>query len=307
MFIWEKIGCIFRPDQNNPNDWMKTHVQNPLPEKIGKDIFRVHFAARDSLNKARGGFFDFNINNPFEILQISQKPTLDLGSLGAFDDCGVMPSSIIRYDNKKYMYYTGWSKAVTVPFSFHIGLAISKGETDKYKKYSQAPVLGRNQNDPYITGAPFVIIENSTFKMWYVSCTKWVREKADSKPRHYYTIKYAESNDGIAWKTSNKLCIEYQKDEYAFARPLIVKIDGKYLMYYSFRGGDRLYRIGCAESNNGIHWTRIDHLVGIDVSPDGWDAEMVCYPYVFKYQGNIYMLYNGNNYGENGIGLAIAN
>jgi hypothetical protein len=307
MVNWEKIGRIFKLDANQKNEWMKTHAQNPTPEKVGNDIFRIHFATRDSLNQARGGFFEVNINNPFEILQISQKPTIDLGALGAFDDCGVMPSSIVEYDQKtKLMYYTGWSKAVTVPFSFHIGLAISEGGDHAYKRYSQAPVLGRNRNDPYITGAPFVLIENNILKMWYVSCTQWVQEKANTKPKHYYTIKYAESKDGVTWETSDRLCIEYQNDEYAFARPFITRHNGKYLMYYSYRGGDRPYRIGLAESNDGIKWFRTDHLAGIDVSSSGWDAEMVCYPYVFEHQGKIYMLYNGNNYGQSGIGLAIA-
>jgi predicted GH43/DUF377 family glycosyl hydrolase len=306
MFVWEKIGRIFKPDVYYQNEWMKTHAQNPLPESIGNDLFRIHFATRDSFNRARGGFFDINIKKPYEILQVSQQPTLELGALGAFDDCGVMPSSIVRYDGKKYMYYTGWSRAVTVPFSFHIGLAISEGGDYTYKRYSQAPVLGRNKNDPYITGAPFVFIENNLFRMWYVSCTHWAQEKANIKPKHYYTIKYAESDDGITWKTSDRLCLKYQNDEYAIARPVVAKVNGKYLMYYSYRGGNRLYCIGCAESSDGIHWIRIDHFAGINVSSSGWDSEMICYPYVFKDGGNTYMLYNGNNYGKNGIGLAIA-
>ena len=43
----------------------------------------------------------------------------------------------------------------------------------------------------------------------------------------------------------------------------------------------------------------------IDVSNDGWDSEMICYPYVFDHKGKRYMLYNGNDYGKKGFGLAI--
>jgi hypothetical protein len=42
------------------------------------------------------------------------------------------------------------------------------------------------------------------------------------------------------------------------------------------------------------------------VSDSGWDSEMVCYPYVFKHNDNIYMLYNGNRYGLSGFGIARA-
>ena len=79
------------------------------------------------------------------------------------------------------------------------------------------------------------------------------------------------------------------------------------MMWYSFRAqpGIPTYRIGYAESLDGIKWTRLDHLAGIDVSKEGWDSEMICYPRVFNHQDTLYMLYNGNGYGESGFGLAV--
>ena len=52
-------------------------------------------------------------------------------------------------------------------------------------------------------------------------------------------------------------------------------------------------------------WQRMDHLAGIDVSDSGWDAEMIEYPHVFDHKGRRYMLYNGNHFGESGMGLAV--
>ena len=43
----------------------------------------------------------------------------------------------------------------------------------------------------------------------------------------------------------------------------------------------------------------------IDVSPGGWDGEMIGYPCVFEHRGRRYMLYNGNRYGATGFGAAI--
>jgi len=34
---------------------------------------------------------------------------------------------------------------------------------------------------------------------------------------------------------------------------------------------------------------------------------MICYAYVFKHNGYLYMLYNGNGYGASGLGLARLN
>lgn len=96
--------------------------------------------------------------------------------------------------------------------------------------------------------------------------------------------------------------------EYAIARPCVLKPgeffgDGLYRMWYCYRGDQ--YRIGYAESRDGIGWARKDDGVGIDVSESGFDNEAVCYPCVFADKGSLFMLYNGNEYGRTGFGLAV--
>ena len=300
QYQWEKLGLMFQPGKSN---WMHSHAQNPFSEFLGNDMFRIHFSSRDKENRSRGGCFDINMNNPFEILSISENPTIDLGELGAFDDCGAMPGSIVIHQDTRYMYYTGWSKAMTVPFSFHIGLAISQDEGKSYQRYSKAPVLGRNHFDPFISGAPFVIIENGIFKMWYSSCLRWEIDKKTSLPKHYYTIKYAESKDGILWTCSSEQCIPFLGNEYAIARPIVFKQDDIYNMWFTFRG-DESYRIGLATSLNGKDWIRNVPLQ-LNISDSGWDSEMICYANPIFFKDKIYILYNGNNYGEDGIGIAV--
>jgi len=82
-------------------------------------------------------------------------------------------------------------------------------------------------------------------------------------------------------------------------------------MFYCYRQGtdyrrnkDRSYRIGYASSTDLINWKREDAKVGIDVSPDGWDSEMVAHPHVFELDGEIYMFYLGNQVGKYGFGIA---
>ena len=76
-------------------------------------------------------------------------------------------------------------------------------------------------------------------------------------------------------------------------------------MWYCHRGTDYLYRIGYAVSPDGLSWTRRDAQTGINVSESGWDSELMAYPFVFDHAGNRYMLYAGNGYGRDGMGLAI--
>ena len=303
MADWKKLGLIFKP---GGKEWMVTHAQNPFPEKIDGSLYKIHFSSRDKFNQAHGGFVLIDFENPTKILETSADPTLGLGKLGCFDDSGVMPSCIIDVStNEKYMYYTGWTQTKKVPFLFYIGLAASKDGGVSYERVSMAPVLGRNRNDPYMTAAPWVIVEDGIWKMWYVSCTGWEGEAYSKDVKHYYHIKYAESKDGITWDSQGLVCIEYSEDEYALARPFVLVEGGTYKMWYSYRGGLNTYRVGYAESQNGVDWSRKDEEVGIDVSATGWDSEMVCYPSFLRYQDSQFMFYNGNSYGKDGFGLAL--
>jgi hypothetical protein len=301
---WLKKGLMITPGKF---EWMITHAQSPFVERIENDLYKVHFAGRDRVNRARGGVAVIDLTGTLRVLSISQEPTLDLGSLGCFDDCGVMPSCIVDFEGKKYMYYTGWKQEVTTPFSFFIGLAISEDGGKTYERYSMAPVLGRTKYDPYLTCSPWVIREKGMWRMWYVSGTGWEVRKNDPKPLHSYHIRYAESQDGLDWVSEGKVCIDFKADEYAIARPVIYEDKGRYTMFYSYRGGWRSYRIGYAESVDGLSWDRRDEEVGIDVSREGWDSEMICYPFVFKHKQRTYMLYNGNSYGKTGFGYAVLN
>jgi hypothetical protein len=140
------------------------------------------------------------------------------------------------------------------------------------------------------------------WRMWYVSGTAW--EMVNGRPRHKYHIKYAESRDGCNWVRTGIVCIDYAENEFAFGRPCVIRDSalGRYRMWYSVRGDS--YRLGYAESTDGIVWQRADDQAGLPVSADGWDSEMITYPMVFRERETLQMLYNGNGYGRTGIGLA---
>ncbi len=297
---WVKKGLIFQPQGNF--EWMVSHAMIPFAENIKGDRFKIYFSPRDKYNRSNVAYLEVDIKNPKEILDISKKPVLMPGDLGTFDDSGTLPSWIVNYNNVKYLYYIGYNIGVTVPFRNFVGLAISKDIGISFQKVSKAPLLERNSIDPYLTVTPCVLIENGVWRMWYTSITKWELEK--NKPKHYYHIKYAESLDGIHWDRKGIICIDYKsKDEYAIARPCVIKEEDLYRMWYCYRG--KAYRIGYAESKDGIRWERKDEEAGIDVSKSGWDSEMIEYPFVFDHKGKRYMLYNGNDYGKTGIGFAV--
>ncbi|MBI5598460.1 MAG: hypothetical protein HY890_01835 [Deltaproteobacteria bacterium] len=297
---WKKLGLIFCPDKNY--DWMVSHASVPFAKHIKDDLFRVYFSPRDATGRSFVGYADIDINRQWKIIGISEKPVLSPGATGMFDDSGAMLSWMVAHGDKSYLYYIGWNLGVTVPFRNSIGLAVSaKGECG-FKKYSSGPVLDRSTEDPCFVASSCVMVEGGKWRMWYLSCIEW--EMVEGVPQHRYHIKYAESDDGINWRRDGTVCIDFKSpDEYAISRPCVLKDGDIYKMWYSYRGGS--YRIGYAESFDGVEWTRKDEDAGIDVSPSGWDSEMIEYPHVFDHKGRRFMLYNGNEYGRTGFGLAV--
>lgn len=298
---WKKIGLIIHP-QNVNREWMITHAMDPTVDHLQGDIFRIYFCGRNSQNQSLIGYADIDINDPFTILKTPERPVLGMGQLGAFDDNGVTASWIINYQNVKYLYYIGWKPRSTTRFGLMTGLAISEDGGESFRRQSRAPILSLTDLEPFsILTAPCVLKEGDLWKMWYVSCVDWVHEDL---PR--YNIKYAESDDGIEWRQPGTVCIDFlSEEETALARPCVLFENDKYRMWYSYKDPAIGYRMGYAESPDGLHWERMDEQVGIDISESGWDSEMIQYPYVFNHKDKKYMLYNGNDYGKGGAGLAV--
>jgi hypothetical protein len=306
---WQKKGLIFKADNNYT--WMISHAQVPFVEKNGENRLRIYFGTRDLQNHTTTTFIEVEAQNPSNVLYIHDRPVLSLGKLGCFDDSGAMPSWVVNYNGKKYLYYIGWNIGITVPYHNSIGLAVSEDGGLTFNRLYDGPILDRIPLEPHLCATPCIFIENGFWRMWYLSGVEWKIHAG--RPEPYYHIKYAESMDGIYWKREGHVCIDFNKSgEGGIARPSVLK-DGKiYRMWYSYRGGAdyrtnlaQSYRIGYAESSDGLVWARKDDQVGINVSKTGWDSEMVEYPFVLNINDRKGMFYNGNGFGKSGIGYAI--
>lgn len=299
---WAQRGRLFEPPSHL--EWMSSHAALPIPVERERGEYRVYFSGRDAAQRSSIGFFELQLEPDVAVGRVSSSAVLGPGELGAFDDSGVTGACAVRVGGALYLYYTGWSLGVTVPFYFGIGLAVSD-DGERFERVSRAPVLGRTATDPFLVASPSILVEEGLWRMWYVSGLEWTREPdARGAPRHHYHIRYAESDDGIEWRPTGRVCIDFAgPQEYAFGRPWVVKHGGLYRMWYAVRGES--YRIGYAESRNGLEWERLDGQAGIAASGAGWDAQMVEYPAVFGPPGRLAMLYNGDGYGATGIGLAL--
>lgn len=306
MQNWRKVGHVYAPD--GTHEWSQSHAQMPIVAAKSPDTFRVYFSTRDAQGHSRPGWLALRIGPDFQpvILEVGTTPLLDLGDRGMYDDAGVMPTCLMQQGQRTYLFYNGWTLGKKVPFFSFNGIAFSD-DGQHFTKCSPGPAaIWRDAVDPISTFAPFVLKANDHWKMWYVSCLRW--EEVAGELLHYYHIRYATSTDGLNWKREGQVAIDFQDEyEYAIARPMVIFEDEIYKMWFSFRA-DRnhsTYRVGYAESSDGIDWQRTKGQVSLQPSIDGWDSEMVCYPYIFDVHGKRCMLYNGNGYGRTGFGLAV--
>jgi hypothetical protein len=306
---WVKQGGFFVPDGSLP--WALTHAQVPTIDVLSDSVWRIYYATRDNKNRCSISYIDVEAGNPHHILYQHDQSILPLGKLGTFDDSGVMPSWIVTYEGVKYLYYTGWSVRQTVPYQNAIGLAVSDDGGQNFRRYGEGPILGLTVHEPYFTGTATVLVEDGLWRNWYAGCTKW--EMIGGKAEPYYHIKYAESCDGVEWDRRGVVAIDYKDDnEAGIVRASVLKENGLFKMWYATRQGQdyrvdktKSYRIGYAESEDGIVWSRLDDLAGIDVSESGWDSEMIAYPCVISVENKKYLFYNGNGFGRSGIGYAV--
>lgn len=307
---WKKQGLIFTVAHNY--EWMDHHACVPVADKVNDEVLRIYFGPRDTQGRTTTTFIEVEADNPANVLYVHDQPVLGLGKLGTFDDSGAMPSSIVDRDGRKFLFYIGWNRGVTVPYRNSVGLAVSDDGGLTFSRVCEGPVVDRTIAEPYFCASPFAMYDadEDKWKLWYASSTGWT--VVNNHPEPLYQIKYAESADGVHWIRNNVTCIEYTFEGEANARPSVIKENGKYRMWYCFRGSvdyrtnkDQSYRLGYAESSDGVHWKRMDQHVGIQRSEQGWDSVMMEYPFVYEHKGRRYMLYNGNGFGETGFGYAM--
>jgi predicted GH43/DUF377 family glycosyl hydrolase len=299
---WRKMGSVYAP--RGDLWWAKSYALLPTADVIDDQVIRVYFASLDENRYGRIGYVDLDADNPQRILYETKEPVLDIGELGTFDDSGVNPSCVVNFAGKKYLYYIGWQRCERVPYMLFSGLAVSHHTSIGFEKYSRVPILDRTSKEPFLRSAIAVVQEQGVLRAWYVSGLGWTIVNSVQYPR--YVIRYADSSDGVQWKSYDHVCIDFMdKDEFGFGRPWVIKEHNIYKMWYSIRSRAHPYRIGYAESTDGINWVRKDEEVGIQRSESGWDSEMICYPCVVDIKGKRYMFYNGNRHGLTGFGYAV--
>lgn len=286
---------------------MHTHTQLPTPLVLDENRVRIYFASRDVRQYSSVGYVDLAYSSysaSFDLLDVSVEPVLKPGPIGHFDEHGVYPSCVIQHEGRLLMYYIGWNKGVEAPmFYASIGLAVSS-DGRQFEPLSPAPLLSRSPVDPCLVTSPHVFLDGSIWRMTYVSGIRWERDTTGHL-QSYYHIQSATGIDPYQWDRRGKIAIGLGPDESNIARSSVIKLaPGRYAMWFSYvHASIGKYRIGYAESADAENWVRNDSASGFSSLPD-FASEMMCYPSVFTLGHERFIVFNGNNFGIHGFGIA---
>ena len=300
---WKKLGLLYCPEDTDRHPKLATHAANPLPVLLEGNVYRVFYSGRDSDNRSSVGAVDIDIVR-HEVVRDHHAPFFLHGPPGSFHADGVSLGCSYSVGDTRYLLFMGWQNPPGAHWRGDIGrLTLHPDWTLTLD--SDAPFMTSEEKDPVSLSYPWVWrAADGSYRMWYGSTIDW--DAGNGEMLH--VINQASSNNGHDWHREG-LAVPYELGvAQAFSKPVVIENDtGEGLsMWFSCRGGDGgLYRIGRADSADGVTWQRVSETAGIDVSAEGWDSDMIEYPHVFAHAGQRYMLYNGNGYGKSGFGLAV--
>jgi len=287
---WKKLGMLYSVD--NEHNKLLTHASNPLAIHLEEDTYRIFYSGRDADNRSSVSYVDIDLLER-KIIYDHKKPIIEPRD-NTFYSHGITIGNCWDEGGEKYIGFMGWQQRDNEHW---------RGDIGKFnlKTKEVSLLLGINEEDKVSLSYPHIIKEEDEYKMWYGSTISWDSENGEM----IHVIKSASSKNLIDW-VYDGICIPYELGTaQAFSKPTVYKNQNGYRMWFSYRGGNGIpYRIGYGFSQYGNTWEMTKS--NLDVSTDGWDSDMVCYPYVFEHKDKLYMLYNGNKYGLQGFGLATA-
>ncbi|MDP2822988.1 MAG: hypothetical protein Q8O52_09960 [Sulfuritalea sp.] len=315
---WNKLGQIFDTAACSLPLGCTAFAQAPQALPLG-DRTRVYFTAR-WLDQSNGKYLSHVAYADFSpdfatVLDVSRHEVIALGKRGSFDEHGIFPMNVLRHGDEVRGYTSGVNRRSSVPVDGAIGLAVSLDLGRTFERLGDGPVLAPSLHEPCIVVDPCVREFDGLFHMWYVFGLGWTPSASTAGPDRLYKIGHAVSRDGIAWTKDSEgraIIADRLGATECQAMPSVIRLEDRYHMFFCYRyasdfrsNRERSYRIGHASSADLVTWVRDDDELAIAPGPGAWDTDMLCYPHVVESAGRVYLLYNGNEFGRHGFGVAV--
>ena len=206
-----------------------------------------------------------------------------------WDALEIANASVLFVDNTYRMWYSG----VDLLDENQIGHAVSPDGIN-WTKDPLSPVLQFGPQGSWDENElihPFVIYEDSIYKMWY-----------NGHDGNTQRILYATSSDGIDWsRFVDHPALEPGQsglwDDHELGPLCVLHNQDGYHMWYTGFNQSGLIQIGYATSADGITWTKdvVNNPVLIPDSSGFWDDSGVAFPFVLQEENILKMWYGGTD------------
>lgn len=304
--IWERKGLIFRA--NTQLSWVDSHVYLPTAF-VMPNCIRVYVAFWDKSKMGRIGYVDVDLEDPTKVIGSSIEPLLDVGDMGTFDEHGVSPLCAIQDAGGVRLYYAGWQRSESVRYFLFTGLAVSQDGGHTFNRYQNVPVIDRSPGIWQVRTGGCFLKEEDGWHCWYGEFAGWVMLKSKKTPQYNWCYMYSE--DGIHWPERGELCLSVQPNTvFGYGRAsILVDKAGMYHGWISVRTVEAGYQIRYYQSKDKIHWERPKHAEQLDLLPreSGFDSEETSFASIVRLpDGRVALFYNGRNFGEDGLAMAIS-
>ena len=297
---WEKLGLLLSP-RNSP-DWCNSYsgpVSIARPKANHNELW---MSGRGRDNQSRIGRVILSSTNSIPTVERFSEVELGPGELGAFDESGVSYPVLLESKGVQRLFYVGWVSGGKTRFQNFLGVARRSDASEPWSRVNRAPILERTAQEPFGSGSCDVLFLGDELLMYYTAFLGWAPGKED-KPTPHYEIRIASSVDyGASWRRHNEVAIQSTPENRTIGRPATIVLNGQVHMFFSQRG-DR-YEVGHAVSKDGRRFETTSSENGLQSSAEGWDSEMVEYGFPISRGGQLYLLYNGNQFGQSGLGIA---
>jgi len=202
---------------------------------------------------------------------------LDKGNPGDPDDTQVSAPFVMYTGGEYKMWYVG------DPGSSPTSYIMFANSTDGVTWTKHGTVLSPSGLQEQGVHYPGVILDGSTYKMWY-----------GGSDGTYYRIFYATSPDGLSW-TRQGLALDLgppgAMDDSSVFAPFVLREGSTYKMWYT--GGDGSNnRVMYVESNDGINWGTRE--LNLDLgTPGSEESAHVQFPHILVEGGTYHLWYVG--------------
>ena len=222
--------------------------------------------------------------------------------------------NVVRHGGAIYGYTCGWSRRISVSVETVIGLAMSHDDGLTFHRSVTGRCWPHRCTNPSLVGDAFVQVIGDQFHMWYIFGTAWKRPAEGAAPDRTYKIGHAVSGDGVDWEKeeARQIIADRLDADESQALPTVARIGDRYHMIFCYRRVDRF------QDEQGPRIPARPCLVGRPAALDTGRRRRrdrrvgrrlglghAVLPNLFECDGNTYLLYNGNEFGRHGFGLAV--